>query len=172
MEVTIDIIKCAKYNVTPNEYIILKLLKDDLLQKVEEYIDYKSCLSTLEEKGFLDNQNIITHLGLLLLNVANAATQWEEFKNLYPKTDGARRLHNRPSICKEKFKKILKDHTFFSVIEGLKNEIFVREKAKSKEQWIENWQLMSTYLNNLSWETYSNIDVVDEDQESIKKFII
>ena len=55
---------------------------------------------------------------------------------------------------------------------GLNNEIIIRKQAKEKDQWIENWQLMYTYLHNRSWETYMNLDVEDKEKEILKKRMI
>jgi hypothetical protein len=168
MEVKVDIIKCAIHRVTPNEFIVLKLLEQNKLKEVETYIDYKSCLKLLDEKGFIEN-GVITRLGETLLSNPTQEEQWDSFARTYPRTDGARRLHNRPSVCKEKFNKLLKEYNFSEIMQGLKNELKVREQAKNKGQWIENWQLMSTYLNNKSWETYLDIEVIDKEELDLKK---
>ena len=171
MEIKVDILKCAVNRVTPNEFVALKLLEQNKLKEVEDYIDYTHCLKLLTQRGFIEN-NVITHLGKALLSNPTKEEQWDTFAKTYPKTDGARRLHNRPSICKEKFNKLLKEYSFSDIIQGLKNEIEIREQARNKNQWIENWQLMSTYLNNKSWETYLDVDVVDKEAITLKRRLL
>ena len=106
MEVLVDIIKCAKHKVTPNEYIVLKILELKKQDEVRSYVDFKSCVLSLIQKELLDKDGNITQLGRSLLK-GDANEQWETFKSLYPTKDGARRLHNRPSVCREKFKKLV-----------------------------------------------------------------
>ena len=81
--------------------------------------------------------------------------KWREFINLYPKSVNGRPLHNTKEKNRLKYFRYLKTGlSHEDVIKGLTSEIEARKNAKIRNQFFPEWQLLSTYVNNKSWEQF------------------
>ena len=92
-------------------------------------------------------------------NVSNELEQcWKEFIELYPKTVNGRPLHNTKEKNKLKYFRYLKSGVEHSkVVKGLNAEITARKNAQLRKQFFPEWQLLSTYINNKSWEQFLDL---------------
>lgn len=166
MEIPINLGKISDYGLSPNEYVALYLIHTNNLENFD--LDISRTLLKLESKEIIDSDhNIIVKLPEKLFGgadkVEDLESYWIEFKETYPKKDGVRRLHDSPSKCKAKYFKILKKDVKVhkDVIKGLKNENTLRENAEKRNEFFQAPKLMSTYLNNRSWEGYLEDDIED-----------
>ncbi len=136
-----------------NSWLIASLDEDDI--------------NLLEINGYIEN-NSLTDKGKSLFE-NDKDDSWEEFKKLYPKKDGERRLIDKEEKCKEKFFTLLKGKgSKDEIIKGLKNEMKAREVAISKRQFFPPPKMMSTWLNNKCWMTY--LDYTEEDPSENERF--
>lgn len=92
-------------------------------------------------------------------NVSNELEQcWKEFIELYPKSVNGRPLHNTKEKNKLKYFRYLKSGVQHSdVIKGLNAELTARKNAQLRKQFFPEWQLLSTYINNKSWEQFLDL---------------
>lgn len=83
---------------------------------------------------------------------------WKEFIELYPKSINGRPLHNTKEKNKLKYFRYLKSGILQTdIIKGLTAEITARKNAQLRKQFFPEWQLLSTYINNKSWEQYLDL---------------
>jgi len=81
--------------------------------------------------------------------------KWREFITLYPKSVNGRPLHNTKEKNRLKYFRYLKSGlSHEDVMKGLQAEIEARKGAKLRAQFFPEWQLLSTYINNKSWEQF------------------
>jgi len=92
--------------------------------------------------------------------------KWKEFVELYPKTVNGRPLHNTKEKNRLKYFRYLKTGVRHEdVIKGLTSEIEARKAASIRKQFFPEWQLMSTYINNKSWEQFVELyDHINENK--------
>lgn len=158
MIIIIDTEILKKFNITPDEYVIL----------YEYYqtgycIFEKSICDNLILKGFLSDKFAITTKSLELLNIDSK--EWDEyfkiFWNLYPHKTSSRILRTESlntlqgKKCKEKFKKTCYNSlsNCNRVIKGLTNQINIFKGTKE----FDFFQNIETWLNNNTWEKYETI---------------
>ena len=85
-------------------------------------------------------------------------SNWKEFIELYPKSVNGRPLHNTKEKNKLKYFRYLKSGVQHSdVIKGLNAELTARKNAQLRKQFFPEWQLLSTYVNNKSWEQFLDL---------------
>lgn len=165
MEITINTEQLFAYGINPSEYVVLCLIYNNELDDVKFNIDKP--LKRLKEKGFINENNEITVKNINKLldkefkgNKEDLNIYWEEFKSLYPKKDGKRRLHDSPTPCEKKYIKLLKKdlNTHKDVLKGLKEEMRLREEAEKRNEFFQAPKLMSTYINQRAWEAYLEND--------------
>ena len=85
-------------------------------------------------------------------------SNWKEFIELYPKSVNGRPLHNTKEKNKLKYFRYLKSGVQHSdVIKGLTAELTARKNAQLRKQFFPEWQLLSTYVNNKSWEQFLDL---------------
>ena len=131
-------------------YIMLKDIDEGYInhniipiKNVESIINYD-----IEENFIKTSENISNELEL----------QWKEFIELYPKSVNGRPLHNTKEKNKLKYFRYLKSGTNHNdVIKGLNAEITARKNAQLRKQFFPEWQLLSTYINNKSWEQFLDL---------------
>lgn len=88
---------------------------------------------------------------------------WDEFINTYPKSELKRRLHNNRDEAKKKYVKYLKeglDHS--KVIDAIRKEIQARKHHAALNKFFPPWKLLTTYVNQKSWEAYFDDDDENE----------
>lgn len=102
-------------------------------------------------------------------------TRWLEFLNVYPKQHNSRYLHNLKSQCKDRYYKYLKskDNPNEEHKRVLKiTEAWVRHKkhhdqmysvTKDDKYWIEDFCLLSTYINNIEDKLEQYEDLINEE---------
>lgn len=91
--------------------------------------------------------------------------KWREFINLYPKSVNGRPLHNTKEKNRLKYFRYLKTGLVHEdIMKGLNAEIEARKNAKLRNQFFPEWQLLSTYINNKSWEQF--VELVDQINEN------
>jgi len=162
MNIAINIESLYEYGLSANEYIVLFLIKNNKLNDTK--FNYDKALEKLKEKQYIDsNGNLTIKIPDELFGdnkVEDLDIYWEQFKDMYPKKDGPRRLHDSPSPCKAKYlrllKKDLKVHE--KVLKGLQSEIDLRSIASKRDDFFPAPKLMSTYINNKSWEGYLDVE--------------
>jgi hypothetical protein len=162
MNVSINLETLYEYGLTSSEYIVLFLLRNNKLNNAK--FNYEKPLKSLQDKGFVNNNKAITITipeDLFAENkIEDLEMYWEQFKALYPKRDGPRRLHDSPTPCKTKYLKLLKKNvdTQDQIIIGINNETNLRKEAELAGDFFPAPKLMSTYINNKSWEGYLDVD--------------
>lgn len=161
MIITIDLDDCYKYELSPNKITILNLIKNNVFESYSKRFDFNEELDSLVEKGYISN-NRLTEKGKELF----PKDPWLEFKELYPTKDGLRRLHTSISKSKAKFELYVKKGLFKEIMKGLSNEIELRKRADETDQWMNPWKAMSTYLNNMSWKEYVEIEKTEDEDLS------
>lgn len=166
----LDLDKLTSYGLSPNEYVVLYLLINNEEELHRSQFDYEYVLKKLRTRDIIDHKNeILKELpdDLFGKSVENEKLEemWIEFKETYPKKDGTRRLHDSPSSCKKKYIRLLKSKKAIheDVIEGLKTEMALRSKAQKRDEFFQAPKLMSTYINNKSWEGYLNEQGLEEE---------
>jgi len=132
-------------------FITLKDIDDGY--SLENIIVVKSINTIANEHGLnKELENIIDALP------SDFENKWKELLSLYPKLVNGRPLHNLKEKNKLKYLRYLKTGTLHSdVIKGLTAEISARENARLRKQFFPEWQLLSTYINNKSWEQFLDI---------------
>lgn len=179
MDISLNLGTLLEYGLSPNEYIVLYLLKTKNIDNFS--FDYSKTIDKLIEKEIINTQwDIIVDLPKNMFGDNNLVDDieiyWEEFKNTYPKLDGVRRLHDSPSKCKDKYLKVLRKDVKLhqEILKGLKAEIELRSVAEERSEFFPAPKLMSTYINNKSWEGYQDVDLNNPDnvkQTDNKKII-
>ena len=171
MTINIDIDKLFEYGLTPNEYITLFLVKNNKLNEIN--FNVEKPIQNLKSKGLIDSNGEITKKIPKELfgenKIEDLEPYWLQLKNTYPKKDGPRRLHDSPSTCEKKYIRIIKKNPNIhkQVMEGLQEEIKLRTQSEMRGEFFPAPKLMSTYINNKSWEGYLNNDdkeeIIDKD---------
>jgi hypothetical protein len=165
MEVDLD--KLFKYGLSPSEYILIQLIR--LGQLDDSRFNYEKPLKRLQDKGYINSQKELTvKVPEELVGTKKKEDLepfWEQFKMMYPKKDGPRRLHDSPSKCKEKYIRILRRDSSLhkQIIKGLKTENEVRADADKRNEFFQAPKLMTTYINQKAWEGYLDIDEIAKD---------
>ncbi len=97
---------------------------------------------------------------LLLFKKPVSEYRWNEFRDVYPKKSGERPLHTDLEKNKKKFLGYCgTPGVFEDIMKGLRNELLARESAKRKGEFMPEWRMIGTWLNNKSWETYLDYQV-------------
>lgn len=169
MKITIDLEEVRKHGLNISQYIWM------YLQYEEKFIDCASLTSLTEDdfnllqmNSWLDDNNLLTEKAKKLFK-NDVDTLWKEFKTLYPKKSGERRLIDKEDKCKQKFETLIKEKGVKEeIIQGLKNEIQAREAAKQKRQFFPEPKMLATWLNNKCWKTY--LDYTKEEVIQKEKF--
>jgi len=92
-------------------------------------------------------------------------TKWKEFVELYPKSVNGRPLHNTKEKNRLKYFRYLKSGIKHEdVMKGLNAELEARKNANVRKQFFPEWQLMSTYVNQKSWEQF--VELYDQITEN------
>lgn len=155
---------------------------DKYLFKIKNKIDRISLFQDLLLKGFIMlkdidegyiNHNIVPIKDISSINGFNIGedfiknsensnneleSNWKEFIELYPKSVNGRPLHNTKEKNKLKYFRYLKSGVQHSdVIKGLNAELTARKNAQLRKQFFPEWQLLSTYINNKSWEQFLDL---------------
>lgn len=131
-------------------YIMLKDIDDGyFLPNIVPIKDIASIINCNIGEEFVKNSE----------NVNNELeANWKEFIELYPKAVNGRPLHNTKEKNKLKYFRYLKSGVNHSeIIKGLKAELTARETARLRKQFFPEWQLLSTYINNKSWEQFADL---------------
>lgn len=151
-------------DLTPTSFVLLNLLHNK--ENINLYKYHPSDIELLIERGYLNSDLSITSDGQALFNSQeDYERKWEEFINLYPSKVGNRRLHTDKDKNKKKFINYLKRGIDFTdIMQGLRNEIEVRNTALYTNEFIPAWKNLSTYVNNQSWQEY-----LDNPEEEIEK---
>lgn len=175
----IDFEYCQKYSITINEYCLLYLLyfrKASAVNNLFNKIEIKNMVESLKNKDLLivkQNSNIelkdqaALHFSEAVKSEENETVfkkysddSWDEFLKCYPKKEGSRALHNLKSKCKIKYLAYINNpNSKFSHEEIVeKTKFYVKYKierdslhsnTKNSKYWIEPFQLLSTFVNNL-----------------------
>ena len=89
----------------------------------------------------------------------------KEFVELYPKSVNGRPLHNTKEKNRLKYFRYLKSGIKHEdVMKGLNAELEARKNANVRKQFFPEWQLMSTYVNQKSWEQF--VELYDQITEN------
>ncbi len=169
MNLNINLETMYEYGLTPSEYIVLFLIKNNKLDAVK--FDIEKPLQRLIDKKFIGQDNQLSikipHELFGENKVEDLESHWIQFKSEYPKKDGPRRLHDSPTPCKVKYLKLLKkDATVHNlVLKGIRTEVSLRDTAERRGDFFPAPKLMSTYINNKSWEGYLDEDNNDQQME-------
>lgn len=92
-------------------------------------------------------------------------TKWKEFVELYPKSVNGRPLHNTKEKNRLKYFRYLKSGIKHEdIMKGLNAELEARKNANVRKQFFPEWQLMSTYVNQKSWEQF--VELYDQITEN------
>lgn len=166
---------------------------EQYLQKVKHKINKIDIFQDLLLKGYITLQNVENGYALFnivpvsdISSIANSFNveedfnqkiefskndyekKWSEFISLYPKEVNGRPLHNLKEKNKLKYFKYLNSGIKHEdVIQGLNYEILVRKTAKARNQFFPEWKLLSTYINNKSWEQFLELSVELKQNENI-----
>lgn len=159
-ELKLDLDLLYQYRLSPDYYTFLYLSFHKHPGDLKDFCNIESKdLFYLEKHMFIkiDPEDNVTlrQKSNALFQVPEYEKLWDEFKALYPRKSGARMLHQDSTKCKEKYLKLVKvPGTHDKIIQGLQNEQSARIQAAKKGQFFPEWRMMSTYLNNHSWEAY------------------
>jgi hypothetical protein len=88
-------------------------------------------------------------------------TMWDEIISTYPKKNSTGRpLHNDRATAKKKYLHYLRRNMINhdDVIRAIKNEIIIRKKHLLRKEFIPEWKLLTTYVNQMGWEQYLAIE--------------
>ena len=80
--------------------------------------------------------------------------KWELICKFYPDTDNYRGLKDDLIQCRFLFEKILKNTDFNIVLNGLKNEKYIREEAKGNGIFFPEWKSLYNWLIDRKWEVF------------------
>lgn len=130
-----------------------------ILRDIDEGYSLENIIVVKSINSIAEDHNLTKELLTVVESIpTDFENKWKEFLNLYPKTINGRPLHNLKEKNKLKYLRYLKtgiNHD--DVIKGLNAELFARENAKLRKQFFPEWQLLSTYINNKSWEQFLDI---------------
>lgn len=172
------------------QVFLLHLLKQQNTELLDEYVDKTKVddlvFQDLHVKGYINlidkdhgyvGSNIIanyvddSHLAFIndvvdtpLKSPDYYDTCWEEFINTYPKKEGHRPLHNNKKEAKKKYVKYLKeglDHN--QVISAIHSEVYARKRHAMTDKFYPPWKLMTTYVNQKSWEAWEGTEIENKD---------
>jgi hypothetical protein len=159
--IALDISKCFKYKISPVTFVVinlaylgrkrdLKKLEFDLTEALElHYIHINNDMICITNKGVI-----------LMEDCTEDIDKWLEFKALYPKTLGVRRLHDKGAYCKRKFLNFinLSPENYEWVMENTNKLVVALEIAAKTNDFcpIKN---MSTYINNESWDEWKDWEI-------------
>ncbi len=166
----LDILNTAKNNnVAINELFISLAAMNLGAEAVREYLDC-GVLSKIKQERFDKIFNSDSQQSSI-----DYDKMWQEFLDIYPKSEGARKLHNNKSACFSKYKSYLASKADIMdahkrVIDATTKYVKYKDKmtetyesTKDRRYWIEAYPLMQTYINNLDdkIEQYKDVDESD-----------
>jgi hypothetical protein len=173
----------VKEKITPNDYIILKLLFDknyDILKQLFDISSFNSYLIGLEDRGYLKlltEENVEWNILSTQIALRQKTTDlfivkqtgFYKFWSIYPIKAGSRVLKTgsvdskEAIVCKQKWDRITHKNPLLEdqIIKGLEIELQIRKRSNS----LEYMQLVTTWLNQQTWEKYVHL-IEEEVQES------
>lgn len=176
---SIDISRLISREFTPTEYVYCSLIKNKHYTSFEALRDIVGdeqtiiVLASLRERGYinfivdsslaslLDPANIIVTSKFHADFEVEPASQFEEFREAFPKkTPNGRRLHNKTDDCKKKYNAYVKNNLGLHklILKSLRLEVDDRIATER----MDFMQLMSTYIQQKSWEMYMEDAKQDE----------
>jgi len=181
-----------KNNLTIEQIFILKNLvlnKDDLQLYLNlPQFNYVNMLQDLHVKNYITlidndvgyeidniivNHNIGDDVEIPTIDDTNHNTInqyyediWKEFIDNYPKKSSTGRpLHNDRATAKKKYLNYIKRNIINhdDVIRAINSEIIIRKKHLLRKEFIPEWKLLTTYVNQKGWEQYLAIENETDD---------
>jgi len=190
--ISVDFDKLCDFKLSLEEYFILYSVFYNKVSILKKYTSNIKPIKTnvfleLRDKGYivLKDEQVITFANMLKtdklklifdpLDDVDFTNLFNELLKTYPKsiktlTGGRRFLHNNLQGCKNTYKEILFDKKLNIYNKELHDNILKCIKIYYKEHVKDNrevfLQLLSTFLNQKTWEQY-----LDEDKKSVKPII-
>lgn len=186
MLIQIETENLIKEKITPNDYIILKLLFDKNYEILKQLFnsDIMSNLIILENEGYLkvtcdelDWSKISTQVTLRQKTIdlfIVKQTGFYEFWSKYPVKVGSRVLKaqdidsKEALMCRDKWNRITQKNPIKEalIIKGLEIELEIRRKSNQ----LPYMQLVTTWLNQQTWEKYTHLineEISDTNEKTV-----
>lgn len=176
MKVEVDLRRCVRYGVSPDEYILLYLMYHKEYEKIEKVFGKQKAIAMRDMLYVFNNEfilgdkqtpfrkTILSNKSVeKLLDIRVEKINFIEFYNLYPTRVGSRvlRAANIDTVIgkkhEEKYLKRVKTKEAHEQAKKAITAFVAKQKQANGLKYLPN---METVLNNSMWETWE--DLIDE----------